>query len=82
MADRLTWIVLYWAEDDDGEIVSTHPENVGSRTPKWTTFLFTARPVLEDFVFQTAVLLSGDHGQPSDVVIREAEFSLFGAVAN
>ena len=57
----------------DGELHPTDPSQVGSRPATHTLYWFST-----DYAY-TAVMVTGEHGYPSDPVIREAEFQLYGA---
>ena len=51
----------------------TDPSHVGARPATHTLYWFST-----DYAY-TAVMVTGEHGYPSDPVIREAEFQLYGA---
>ncbi len=67
---------LYFHLTDDGELYPTTPSEVGARAATHTLYWFST-----DFASYTAVMVTGEHGYPSDPVIAEAEFQLYGIEA-
>ncbi len=72
---------FYFATDDDGEVVSTHPEMVGSRPATLTGFIFTTGLDYGWSSMSTMVILTGEHSLAPEPAYQEAQFQLFGAAA-
>ena len=70
----------YFSQDNDGNPIPTNPSLVGSPMVVWTAYIFSTTDRRE-IQRHTIVMLTGEHGYPSEQVINEARMQLFGAEA-
>ena len=71
----------YFAQDHEGNPFPTNPSEVGSSKVVWTAYIFSTTDRRET-QRHTIVMLTGEHGYPSEPVITEARMQLFGAAVD